>query len=57
MKTAKYAKINTYEDLCEFCFGNIGFYLVSAAMFLFDFGAMLTYLIIMGDAAESLVGT
>jgi len=56
VRTAKYANVNTYEDLCEYCFGNMGFYLVSGSMFLFDFGAMLTYLIIMGDAAENLAG-
>jgi len=56
VRTAKYANVNTYEDLCEYCFGDIGFYLVSGSMFLFDFGAMLTYLIILGDAAENLVG-
>jgi len=56
VRTAKYANVNTYEDLCEYCFGNTGFYLVSGSMFLLDFGAMLTYLIIMGDAAENLAG-
>lgn len=56
VRTAKFANVNTYEDLCEYCFGNMGFYLVSGSMFLFDFGAMLTYLIIMGDAAENLAG-
>jgi len=54
VKTAKYAKVNTYEDLCEYCFGNKGFYFVSIAMFFFDFGAMLAFLIILGDSSEKL---
>jgi len=54
VKCAKFVKVDTYEDLCEYCFGDVGFYAVSLAMFLFDFGAMLTYLIILGDSGESL---
>jgi len=55
IKIAKIVNVNNYENLCEFCFGNFGFYLISGSMFLFDFGAMLIYLIIIGDAAEFLV--
>ena len=45
-------KINNYEDLCYHCFGLKGYLVVSISMLIFDFGAMMTYLIILGDAAQ-----
>jgi len=54
VKTAKLAEVDTYKDLCEYYFGKEGFYLVSVSMFFFDFGAMLVYLIILGDSSEKL---
>lgn len=52
VRAARICKVNNYEELCETCFGEMGFYTVSFAMFLFDYGAMLSMLIIMGDASE-----
>ena len=44
-------KVNrrSYEGLCEFCFGKCGFIVVSFFMFIFAFGAMCAYLVIIGD--------
>lgn len=39
-----------YEDLCEHALGKFGHGLVSLCMLIFDSGACLSYLIIMGDA-------
>ena len=44
-----------YEDLCEYLFGIKGYIFVSITMLVFDFGATLSYLIILGDAASQLV--
>eukprot|EP00938_MAST-03A_sp_MAST-3A-sp1_P004795 g4795.t1 len=44
-----------YEDLCQYALGNLGQFLVTASMFVFDFGAILSYLIIMGDAGTLVV--
>ena len=55
IKTAKKARVGNYEDLCRKCFGWQGYVTVSMCMFLFDFGALLTYLIIMGDVATPVV--
>jgi len=44
-----------YEDLCRYALGNFGQVLVTASMFVFDFGAILSYLIIMGDAGTLVV--
>jgi hypothetical protein len=40
-----------YEALCEHAFGTKGFYTIMAAMFLFAWGAMIGYLVILGDTA------
>jgi sodium-coupled neutral amino acid transporter 11 len=40
---------SSYEDLCGKAFGNLGTYTVSAMMFLMSFGAMVAYMIIIGD--------
>jgi hypothetical protein len=41
-----------YEDLCMLAFGPIGHFTASFVMTIFDYGAMLSYIIIMGDAAS-----
>ena len=46
IKTAKQVNCHTYEELCQLCFGNYGYISVLMALFIFDFGALLTYLII-----------
>lgn len=48
---ARVGKTN-YEDLCRHAFGWWGYMVVSIAMFMYDFGAMLTYLIILGDTSS-----
>lgn len=45
----------SYEGLAEFCFGRKGFYIVSAFMLVFAFGAMCSYLIIVGDTVTLVV--
>jgi len=41
-----------YEDLMGLAFGPVGVTLVSLALFVFEFGAMCTYFIILGDSSE-----
>ena len=55
IKTAKIVKQYNYEDLCHYCFGLKGYYIVSISMLLFDFGATITYIIILGDSGEKLL--
>ena len=50
IRAAKIARVGNYEDLCRHCFGKKGYIAVSLSMLLFDFGALLTYLIILGDS-------
>jgi hypothetical protein len=45
-------KKHNYEDLCMLAFGSVGHFTVSVVMTIFDYGAMLSYIIIMGDAAS-----
>lgn len=52
---AKECKQKNYEDLCQHVFGLKGYILVSITMLIFDFGATLSYLIILGDAASKLI--
>ena len=42
-----------YEDLCEHALGSRGKVVVSLALLAFDYGALLTYLIILGDASSA----
>lgn len=44
-----------YEDLCEHVMGKPGFYFVSTFMFLFAYGAMVAYFVIIGDTAPKAV--
>eukprot|EP00808_Paulinella_micropora_P021128 g72512.t1 len=46
---------DTYEDLMEHAYGGKGFYLVSLFMFTFAYGAMLAYLVIIGDILSSVL--
>eukprot|EP00514_Thraustochytrium_sp_LLF1b_P010596 CAMPEP_0184549042 /NCGR_PEP_ID=MMETSP0199_2-20130426/6564_1 /TAXON_ID=1112570 /ORGANISM="Thraustochytrium sp., Strain LLF1b" /LENGTH=516 /DNA_ID=CAMNT_0026943727 /DNA_START=176 /DNA_END=1726 /DNA_ORIENTATION=- len=39
----------SYEGLCKFCFGKVGFNVVSIFMLIFAFGAMCAYFVIVGD--------
>lgn len=48
--------VATYERLFEASFGKLGFYSVSAAMFIMAYGAMVSYLIIIKDTLPTLVG-
>jgi solute carrier family 38 (sodium-coupled neutral amino acid transporter), member 11 len=49
IKTSKLASTNSYQDLVEFCFGKRGLVLISIFQFLFAFGAMCAYSVIVGD--------
>ena len=40
---------STYEDLCYYVYGRKGFYIVSSFMFIFAYGSMVAYIIIIGD--------
>eukprot|EP01083_Nonionella_stella_P181711 651843_1 len=53
--SAKLCQQNNYEDLCEYLFGLKGYIFVSLTMFVFDFGATLSYLIILGDASSQIM--
>ncbi|KAG0273193.1 hypothetical protein BGZ95_010990 [Linnemannia exigua] len=39
----------TYQDLLEFCFGKAGLIMISIFQFIFAFGAMCAYTVIVGD--------
>ncbi|KAF9118913.1 hypothetical protein BGW39_000751 [Mortierella sp. 14UC] len=39
----------TYQDLLEFCFGKAGLVMISIFQFIFAFGAMCAYTVIVGD--------
>jgi sodium-coupled neutral amino acid transporter 11 len=43
------ARIYSYEDLCRIKLGKFGYYVALFCMFIFAFGAMLAYLLIIGD--------
>eukprot|EP01138_Halocafeteria_seosinensis_P000078 gb/GECG01000079.1/.p1 GENE.gb/GECG01000079.1/~~gb/GECG01000079.1/.p1 ORF type:complete len:577 (+),score=46.18 gb/GECG01000079.1/:1-1731(+) len=43
----------TYEELCYFAFGKKGFFVVTLSMFVFAYGAMIAYLIIIGDTVDA----
>eukprot|EP01063_Lacrimia_lanifica_P000051 TRINITY_DN10024_c0_g1_i1.p1 TRINITY_DN10024_c0_g1~~TRINITY_DN10024_c0_g1_i1.p1 ORF type:complete len:662 (+),score=206.36 TRINITY_DN10024_c0_g1_i1:51-2036(+) len=45
-----------YEILCERLLGRTGYYTVSYSMIFFAYGAMLTYLIIIGDTMAPVLG-
>jgi len=45
--------VRNYEDLCEHALGRRGKITVSLSLLAFDYGALLTYLIILGDASSA----
>ncbi|KAI3660257.1 hypothetical protein MP638_005120 [Amoeboaphelidium occidentale] len=49
VRTSKLAGVSTYQDLVEFCFGRKGLIAISVFQFLFAFGAMCAYSVIVGD--------
>jgi len=49
IKSGVEVKRRSYEGLCEYCFGWMGFKVVSFFMLVFAFGAMCAYLVIVGD--------
>eukprot|EP01084_Bolivina_argentea_P078963 143302_1 len=51
VKCAKISNVHDYEKLCQYCFGINGYIIVCISLLLVDYGVMLTYLIILGDAA------
>ena len=46
----------TYEGLARYCLGSTGFYITSIFMFVFAFGAMCAYFIIIGDTSKIFFG-
>ncbi|KFH64853.1 hypothetical protein MVEG_09582 [Podila verticillata NRRL 6337] len=46
---AKLSGRNTYQDLLMFCFGKTGLIVISIFQFVFAFGAMCAYTVIVGD--------
>eukprot|EP01135_Chromosphaera_perkinsii_P008854 Nk52_evm1s1489 gene=Nk52_evmTU1s1489 len=49
-RLGKMAGKNNYPDLCYHAFGKWGFYYMGIMQFLFPFGAMIAYLVIIGDS-------
>ena len=49
IRSGKLASRSSYQDLVEFCFGSRGLAYVSVFQFIFAFGAMCAYLVIVGD--------
>jgi len=54
--TARNSGCKDYEEVCEKAFGRLGYYSVSAMMFIFAFGAMIAYFVIIGDTFSSVFG-
>eukprot|EP01083_Nonionella_stella_P280522 954312_1 len=50
VKCAQISNVHDYEKLCQHCFGIHGYIIVCVSLLLVDYGVMLTYLIILGDA-------
>eukprot|EP00516_Mucochytrium_quahogii_P009122 CAMPEP_0203775284 /NCGR_PEP_ID=MMETSP0099_2-20121227/5965_1 /ASSEMBLY_ACC=CAM_ASM_000209 /TAXON_ID=96639 /ORGANISM=" , Strain NY0313808BC1" /LENGTH=492 /DNA_ID=CAMNT_0050673883 /DNA_START=110 /DNA_END=1588 /DNA_ORIENTATION=+ len=48
-------KRRSYEGLAEFCFGKAGFIIVSVFMLVFAFGAMCSYMVIIGDTVPVVI--
>eukprot|EP01006_Ploeotia_vitrea_P013621 TRINITY_DN35573_c0_g1_i1.p1 TRINITY_DN35573_c0_g1~~TRINITY_DN35573_c0_g1_i1.p1 ORF type:complete len:609 (-),score=51.78 TRINITY_DN35573_c0_g1_i1:79-1905(-) len=49
VRVGNYVNQHTYEGVCFFLMGKIGFYVVALSMFIFAFGAMIAYFVIIGD--------
>mmetsp|Transcript_17036 Transcript_17036/g.46010 ORF Transcript_17036/g.46010 Transcript_17036/m.46010 type:complete len:452 (-) Transcript_17036:199-1554(-) len=50
LRSAIALRVNTYEHLAQASFGAWGFYSVTFSLLVFDFGACLSYLIILADS-------
>ncbi|RUS32493.1 amino acid transporter [Jimgerdemannia flammicorona] len=55
MHNGKLAGCNTYQDLMYFCFGHAGLIAISMFQFVFAFGAMCAYSVILGDTIPHVV--
>ena len=55
VNAGRVSKKYEYEELCEHTIGKPGFYLVSVFMALFAYGAMVAYLIVLGDTITTIV--
>jgi solute carrier family 38 (sodium-coupled neutral amino acid transporter), member 11 len=49
IKNAKLSSRSTYQGLIEFCFGSKGLLLISIFQFVFAYGALCAYTVIIGD--------
>ena len=52
INASKLGKVSNYEELMFLTFGKIGYMSILFALFVYDFGAMLSYVIILGDASS-----
>ncbi|KAI3638946.1 hypothetical protein MIR68_003444 [Amoeboaphelidium protococcarum] len=61
VRSSKYTGKNTYQEVTEYAFGQRGNVIISICQFVFAFGAMCAYAVIIGDTIppvlRSLVGT
>jgi len=55
VKTGVVENVRNYEELMERLFGFYGYMSVMILIFLFDFGVIVTYLIILGDVSSEVV--
>ena len=51
VKSAQESNVFHYEKLCYHCFGDVGYIYVSMCLFILDYGACLSLLIILGDSS------
>ncbi len=56
VETAKHVEVATYERLAEVSFGKLGFNLISLAMFVMSYGAMVGYMMIIKTNLTHLLG-
>ncbi|ORY83104.1 transmembrane amino acid transporter protein-domain-containing protein [Protomyces lactucae-debilis] len=52
---AKLSGQDSYQDIVEFCFGNVGLVAVSLAQVLFAFGGMVGFCVIIGDTIPDVI--
>ncbi|KAI0244037.1 hypothetical protein L0F63_003201, partial [Massospora cicadina] len=52
---AKLSGTHNYQDLARFCFGRAGLNIISVAQFVFAFGGMCAYTVIIGDTIPSVL--
>lgn len=46
-----------FEELSEYLFGKVGYFATTASMFIFAFGGMIAYLVIVGDTVPHVVSS